>query len=242
MEKYLTIAALLTAGAAFANAEDITFASDGWVIGHNRGNTDRPTYVIDAENNSMSLTNSNWSQALAYYELEAEVLSFSLDMTIKNMTGSFTVSLIGDNYSFVFGKNYDASTYEFAMTTNVDSDVTKALMFKQADATNRTAYVQGTNTGVNAAVDMVLNIAGVVDANNKLTLTLDGVTVGSVDLGASRFDLDVIGFYGDGANSTPNVEFSNLKVSVLAIPEPSAFGLLAGLGALALVGTRRRRR
>ncbi|HIV04039.1 MAG TPA: PEP-CTERM sorting domain-containing protein, partial [Candidatus Spyradosoma merdigallinarum] len=38
------------------------------------------------------------------------------------------------------------------------------------------------------------------------------------------------------------VSIDNVQVSYSAIPEPSAFGLLAGLGALALVASRRRRK
>ena len=45
-----------------------------------------------------------------------------------------------------------------------------------------------------------------------------------------------------GSNGGVAVSIDNVQVSYSAIPEPSAFGLLAGLGALALVASRRRRK
>ena len=45
-----------------------------------------------------------------------------------------------------------------------------------------------------------------------------------------------------GTNGGVAVSIVNVQVSYSAIPEPSAFGLLAGLGAMALVASRRRRK
>ena len=44
------------------------------------------------------------------------------------------------------------------------------------------------------------------------------------------------------ASSGASVKGIGFIASASPIPEPSAFGLLAGLGAIALVGTRRRRK
>ena len=58
----------------------------------------------------------------------------------------------------------------------------------------------------------------------------------------SNLTLSDVAIYSGALGSDQISYLSTHKANSSAIPEPSAFGLLAGLGALALAGTRRRRR
>ncbi len=75
-------------------------------------------------------------------------------------------------------------------------------------------------------------------AGEGSSLALKGIQIGAV-LGGTRKINDV---------QIDNIALWNTALSasevnaLIVVPEPSAFGLLAGLGALALAGTRRRRR
>ena len=74
--------------------------------------------------------------------------------------------------------------------------------------------------------------------NSKITASFEGLTTYDSTLSESALTAEKLNSYflstTDGSDIVLNY--------VAAVPEPSAFGLLAGLGALALVGARRRRR
>ena len=72
-------------------------------------------------------------------------------------------------------------------------------------------------------------------------ITFDTITVRDVTSGFTIDDLTNTSYYGSttpGNGMTTTISITKVGV----VPEPSAFGLLAGLGALALVASRRRRK
>ncbi len=76
----------------------------------------------------------------------------------------------------------------------------------------------------------------------SLTLAADTLTFGSTTISSSTPNLkSTLSSYFTGT-AVSAITYQNGALTITAAPEPSAFGLLAGLGALALVGARRRRR
>ena len=78
------------------------------------------------------------------------------------------------------------------------------------------------------------------------TIVNDGANQSqTVSLFAGDVLVDTLSYNGNmsGGNAGTTIwSVGNAAYDVAPIPEPSAFGLLAGLGAIALVGTRRRRK
>ncbi|MBR5622931.1 MAG: PEP-CTERM sorting domain-containing protein [Opitutales bacterium] len=195
MKKYITIAALLAAGSAFANATDIT-----WTV-------QTPTYYGDSGN--------QWVGVMLFkgdIGLDEGISKTVLDFSYN--TGNKTLNVTSTDDTDVLG------TYLTEVKANV------------ASAKSPLSY-----TFSDISLENVEKVTLVWAAPYQYaTLSeLKALSYSVIDVPSNLSSSWEIKF-----------ESINLKnndpVKVSPIPEPSTFGLLAGLGALALVGTRRRRR
>ena len=250
MKKYITLAALLAAGTACANAAENAVTIEplkdaGWTHISLR---DRATWTQDVTNGTLTLNNSNWGQAVSTYDFatDSSLNSFSVDIIRGSVSAGFMFTLVGTDSVVVvgtqsygsgeifYGTSTDTNEAVYSLNTAWDegTTVTPTSLLVDALNYNATATVTGT-TSVNDVGNTILTLS--------VTSTTAGGNTGSatIDLGKD-FKLDKVMICGDGANNATGIwTVSNLTISV---PEPSAFGLLAGVGALALVASRRRRR
>lgn len=256
MKQYITIAALIAAGAAFASADDEQTISpfldaSNWV---NVGQLGKPTIN--------SLNTYKWNQSnpegySTYTAFDSIVLDSADDYVTFSYThkagttiaSAATLALAGSEGAIVIGHSYsEAIGYGISMTPDADNytftgtdwgdEILSATAVNNKLTPNRSYNIEGSISWDTKLSTFVLNIALTEPISNVPTT----FTSGSVALG-DEFSIERLIIAVDAAR-TSQVTFSNLALTWghVAVPEPSAFGLLAGLGALALVGTRRRRR
>lgn len=283
MKKYLSIAALLAAGAAFANAASVTYGEEGTENTVSAG--DQDIYMLSGEDPYKSVKisstegDSTFNVSIGTWGVEGTVDGMSVNnssssnavnITLRNgtlsgkidtsgSTGEVNIDLqmgytstenggvslttrIAAGTSFVLSSN---TTLEF----NDMSSGTGVLVWNLSadDVANRNVLISGKEgtagekgtVAFSENVTIVLNfeseaaLDAVVDNNASFQLFGDGVTATGLSNASWKVQVD-----GEETGSTLSVNENGVAT---VVPEPSAFGLLAGLGALALVASRRRR-
>lgn len=273
MRKYLSIAALLAAGAAFANAASVTYGEgtevsagdhDIYMLsgedpyksvkissteGDSTFNVSIGTWGVEGTVDGMSVNNSSSSNAVNI-TLRNGTLSGEIDTS--GSTGKVNIDLqmgytstenggVSLTTSIAAGTSFVLSS-ETTLEFNDMSSGTGVLVWNLSadDVADQSVLISGKGTvkfSENATI--VLNfeseaaLDAVVDNNASFQLFGDGVT--ATGLSNALWTVQVA---GKETGSTLSVNENGVAT---VVPEPSAFGLLAGLGALALVASRRRR-
>ncbi|MGN0860742.1 MAG: PEP-CTERM sorting domain-containing protein [Candidatus Spyradosoma sp.] len=146
-----------------------------------------------------------------------------------------TVTLMGTNHSNCFSSLLVLSGSSIVLPT-LDVQQYASLKFESSDITFSSITGQG---AVSFAENSKINLT----EGETLSIAAGTLSFGSTTLTSSMDNDTLIGAVSDyfkGA-AISSVSFIGNVLTIGAVPEPSAFGLLAGAGALALAAARRRR-
>lgn len=231
--------AVLVAGTVFANAE-ITIWEDA-------PKTVSGSSVASWDTSSV-LTTFNMNSSVVF-TVDSELLNSNFKGTLLSIDYDF--AQYANNFKAFIGLTYAEGTLNLITWQN--SKQSQSISFENTK--NVTFSISHANGG-----DLTLSVYGDSDFSNALTtinrtglgsfstngwaLNFGGVSTTSAamySLYIPNSESQVFDLLGAGYTANEIASSADLTAYYNAIPEPSAFGLLAGLGALALVGARRRR-
>ena len=272
MKQYITIAALIAAGATFASADDEQTLYPLLEVNPETGKTAWDSVWTESDDayrapsingvdNGTYKWNANWPMGHSTYNLSEAIaldsaddyLKFSYTIKPQATTNALmTLALVGAQGAVITGYNYKspiswATTDEIAESYAFTGDNTSwvaATVDGNAltnSIKNRKFYISGDVAWDSTLSNFVLNI--VVKDDYGTFVASNPVNLGDA------FEISELIITTDGGNQSGDKSYPTLSNLALTwghynipVPEPAAFGLLAGLGALALAGTRRRRK
>ena len=220
MKKLITASALIAAGVLFANANDTFTFTTSEGTSPSGGRFAGVIFTL-----SDASTRFSSSGASASLDFPTSVSLDSVEITARDghALNSNCYLYITDENSRYLGSSTSPTTttsgvysFDFSNITLTTGETYHALFY----AGGKPSFQTGATVAQNQYSSVQLAATGLFDA-------------GSVN---------DWGFLQNGVTTQAPTFAPVMTITTSVIPEPSAFGLLAGLGALALVGTRRRRR
>ncbi|MBP3301613.1 MAG: PEP-CTERM sorting domain-containing protein [Opitutales bacterium] len=215
MNKYITLAALLAAGTACAHAAEATWDTDGFYL-----------------DGVKVVANGDFSLVVAFDGTDVGATSAEDLFKIGSEKDSVALAFDGNAYSNNSAKvDYMLTIGETVHTKTSGGHYSMARMNGTIQQ-NTFRFDFTTEEGIISGLNVVINFS---NGNGPETDVYTGLA--SLNLG-SDIEWDSLSVNEGISNFSVKLVSDNL----VAVPEPSAFGMLAGLGALALVAARRRRR
>ena len=262
MKNYITVAALLAAGTAFANAEVITIAEN----------------FFGGEDQNATFKGGEWGKPFnGTWTADSDASGGVFGAGTTDFSVVYQYGIRGGDAAAA----WSAGTLYYGTANNgsVMSGNDPSLTVSGGSASITNIHY---TTGQGATVAVIQNTISAADLQSVKDLSLSFTVSGNeVDLavfylaaGGGENDVKRLGLWDYSSDGTYSLDFDYSEIDTTkdgtfvvavrldgvsawsgvgsvsdltwsgtaAIPEPSAFGLLAGLGALALVASRRRRK
>lgn len=243
MKKYLLAAASLVTGSAFVNAEDLNFGNTVGYLSFEYGTLIPSSSTISLSDNALTILygNSEWMKTVLT-DRNRSVGTLALTFDSQKL-----FSLIGDTDRLLLtfdGASGDlglglSSTGKLTGTWNTNYKYFESGITVKDEPGHLSIVFTVGSAGTRIWADAEQNLFSSTGLRGELG-SVKTIKFADGALGALN---NLIGWNIDAYNDHAAVAsaFRSTESLISSIPEPSAFGLLAGLGALCLVGTRRRR-